>query len=82
MIKTGVINLKKEIYFDIVCGECGSIMHTKQDKFICEICNIQRDGKFLESFFTEKYRDKIKKIEITNVNSAKIYFEMICPYEH
>ncbi len=78
MIKTGVINLKSENFFDVFCGECGNKMRIKQEdemyKLICENCNILRDGKFLENFFDEKYRGKISKIEITNNNSAKIFF--------
>ena len=60
---------------NIYCGICGEKMNKDSHFFVCNGCNVKRDGRFLKSFFAEKYRDKIKKIEITNVNSAKIYFQ-------
>ena len=71
--------MQNQNFFDVLCGECGRKMNMSEAyeaySFVCENCNIQRDGDFLEGFFAEKYRDKIKKIEITNINSAKIYFK-------
>lgn len=62
--------------FDVRCGVCGEKMTCLENSyfFVCGGCNEQRDGNFLKNFLVEKYVGEIKKIEITGLNSAKIFF--------
>lgn len=73
--KTGVISLKSKKLFDVRCGVCGGKMTYLENScfFVCDGCNEQRDGNFLKKFLEEKYVGEIKKIEITGLNSAKIF---------
>lgn len=69
--------------FEIVCAECnGGKMTVETKKYkdktyiylVCKNCNVRLNGEFVKCFFEEKYRERIKRMEITNKHSAKIFF--------
>lgn len=74
MNKTGVVILANKNETEILCGKCGGKMYEELLNIKCHNCNMYINGKYLKNFFSEKYRDKIIKIEVNDENSAKIYF--------
>lgn len=66
--------------FDVLCGSCGAKMLVSRDgcegvELACKNCNKILNGNFVKCFFDDKYIGKIRCVEITNSNSATIYFE-------
>ena len=74
MIKTEVINVENKNFFEIVCGKCGEKMTVVDTELKCPQGCMCVNKEYLNNFLDEKYRDKITRIEVTNKNSAKIYF--------
>lgn len=73
---------RSNLDFEIICGECKGKIFTQQKKgknknyiyLWCKICRKRISGEFIKNFLTEKYADRISKIEITDNSSAKIFF--------
>ena len=67
--------MKNNELFEIVCGICGEKMCAVDNDLKCLKGCMCVNSDYLKNFFDEKYKDKITKIEVTNNNSAKIYFK-------
>ena len=61
-------------FIELVCGICGGKMCVEDEFLKCLNGWICVSADYLKNFFDEKYKDKITRIEVTNKNSAKIYF--------
>ena len=69
--------------FDVICGECFGKMSVQKKSvngrnysyLWCKNCEKRINAEFLKDFLKEKYAGKIKKIEVTNRYSAKIFFK-------
>ena len=61
-------------FIELVCGICGGKMTVGDTYIKCPRGCMWANKDYLNNFLDEKYRDKITRIEVTNKNSAKIYF--------
>ncbi len=69
-----VCSNKGTVIFDIICGDCkGKISLHTCGYLHCENCKKCINGDFIKHFFDKKYEGKIRRMEITNEYSAKIF---------